>query len=219
MRPDVLNPLFVPVTRLPGIGPKLGQVLGRLLVGADGPEARVGDLLFHLPVGVVDRSRQPGVAAAAQGSIVTLKVRVDRHAKSPRNSPRIPYRVYASDETGEVALTFFHARADWLEKTLPVGATVYVSGKMDWFNGRPSMVHPDHIVAEGDFSDLPLIEPVYPMTEGLSPKILVRAVGAALERLPDLDEWLDPALLGTTPLAGIQRGLVSRASTRWARRP
>src|SRR6476661_7588516 len=135
MRPDVLNPLFAPVTRLPGIGPKLGELLRRLLIGGDGPDARVVDLLFHLPVAVIDRSQRPGVAEAAQGAIVTLRVHVDRHAKAPRNNPRIPYRVYASDETGEVALTFFHGRADWLEKTLPIGGTVYVSGKMDWFNG------------------------------------------------------------------------------------
>src|SRR5256885_14887569 len=115
MRPDILNPLCAPVTALPGFGPKLGEALRRLLVGGDGPEARVVDLLFHLPAAVIDRSQQPGVAEAAQGAIVTLKVHVDRHGKSPRGNPRIPYRVYASDETGEVALTFFHARQDWLE--------------------------------------------------------------------------------------------------------
>src|SRR5438874_4328268 len=205
MRPDVLNPLFAPVTRLPGIGPKLGEALRRLLIGGDGPDARVVDLLFHLPVAVIDRRRQPGVAEAAQGAIVTLKVRVDRHAKAPRNNPRIPYRVYASDETGEIALTFFHARPDWMEKTLPVGATVYVSGKMDWFNGRPSMVHPDHIVGEAELDEQPLIEPVYPMTAGLSGKVLLRAVGAALERVPPLAEWLDGALLrqrGWPPFRG-----------------
>ena len=170
MRPDILNPLFAPVTRLPGIGPKLGEVLRRLLVGSEGPEARVVDLLFHLPVGVIDRSRQEDVVGAAEGAVVTLKVHVDRHAAAPRGNPRIPYRVYASDETGEVALTFFHAHAEWIAKTLPIGATVYVSGRMNWFNGRPSMIHPDHIVSEADLADLPLIEPVYPMTAGLLAK-------------------------------------------------
>ena len=84
MRPDILNPLFRPVTSLAGIGPKLGETLGRLLAASEGGEARVVDLLFHLPVGVIDRSRQPGIALAAEGSIVTLKVRVDRHAPPPR---------------------------------------------------------------------------------------------------------------------------------------
>jgi ATP-dependent DNA helicase RecG len=196
MRPDILNPLFRPVTSLPGIGTKLGQALARLVGRGELAEPpRVADLLFHLPVALIDRSRQPEIAYAAEGAIVTLKVRVDRHQKPPRGNRRVPYRVFAHDDTGEIALTFFHASPDWLEKTLPVGETRYVSGKMEWFNGRPSMVHPDYIVAEADFAELPLIEPVYPLTAGLSRRVLGRAIAAALADLPALPEWLDPALV------------------------
>src|SRR5665213_883764 len=195
MRPDLLNPLFRPVTSLAGIGPKLGETLGRLLGGPDGGEARVVDLPFHLPVGVTDRSRQPGITASAEGSIVTLKVRVDRHAPPPRGNKRIPYRVFADDDTGEIGLVFFHAKGDYLEKTLPVGETRYVSGAVEWFNGRPTMVHPDYIVAEEDFGSLPLIEPIYPMTAGLSRKTFAKAVADALAKLPALAEWQAPAHL------------------------
>ena len=195
MRPDILNPLFRPVTSLAGIGPKLGETLGRLLGGPDGGEARVVDLPFHLPVGVTDRSRQPGITASAEGSIVTLKVRVDRHAPPPRGNKRIPYRVFAHDDTGEIGLVFFHAKGDYLEKQLPVGATRYVSGAVEWFNGRPTMVHPDYIVGEEDFATLPLIEPVYPMTAGLSCKTLAKAIADALAHLPELPEWLDAGLV------------------------
>ena len=171
MRPPILNPLFRPVTSLAGIGAEAradaAQAARRRRAGR---EPRVIDLLFHLPVGVIDRSRQPGIALSPEGAIVTLKVRVDRHQKPPRGNRRIPYRVFCHDDTGEIALTFFHANEAWLERMLPVGETRYVCGRMEWFNGRPSMVHPDHIVAEADFADLPLIEPVYPMTAGLCPQ-------------------------------------------------
>ncbi len=196
MRPDILNPLFRPVTSLAGIGPKLGVALGRLVGGPDEEDApRVVDLLFHLPVAVIDRSKQPGVALAPEGAIVTLKVRVDRHQKPPRGNRRIPWRVFCHDDTGEIGLTFFHAHGDYLEKTLPVGATVFVSGRVEWFNGRPTMVHPDHIVGEADIDSLPLIEPVYPMTAGIARKTFARAVSEAVDQLPDLPEWLDPELL------------------------
>ena len=201
------------MTSLTGIGPKLAEILQRLLVGADGPEARVVDLLFHLPVGVVDRSRQPGIAEAAQGSIVTLKVRVDRHAKAPRNNPRIPYRVFARDDTGEIALTFFHARADWLEKTLPVGATVYVSGKMDWFNGRPTMVHPDHIVSEAELAELPLIEPAVSDDGGA----LAQGAGARHRRWarprPGPDGVARPRARPAKRVARVRTGAAARPST------
>jgi ATP-dependent DNA helicase RecG len=190
MRPDILTPLYSSVRTLAGIGPKLAETLGRLL-GVFEDEARVIDLLFHLPVGIIDRSKQPGIALAVEGAIVTLKVRVDRHQKPPPGNKRIPYRVFAHDDTGEIGLVFFHAHADYLEKTLPVGETRYVSGRVEWFNGRPTMVHPDYIVGEADFASLPLIEPVYPMTAGLSRKVLIRAVNDALTRVPALPQWLD----------------------------
>jgi ATP-dependent DNA helicase RecG len=205
MRPPILNPLFRPVTSLAGIGPKLALTLRKLIRSPDpDTEPRVVDLLFHLPVAIIDRSRQPGIALAPEGAIVTLKVRVDRHQKPPRGNRRIPYRVFCHDDTGEIALTFFHANESWLERMLPVGETRYVSGRMEWFNARPSMVHPDHIVSEADFAELPLIEPVYPMTAGLARKTLLRAVADALDGLPDLPEWLAPSLVARNdwPLFG-----------------
>jgi ATP-dependent DNA helicase RecG len=195
MRPEILNPLFRPITSLGGVGPKVAAAFRRLITGSEaGEPPRVLDLLFHLPVAVIDRRNQPGIALAPEGAIVTLKVRVDRHQKPPRGNRRVPYRVYCHDDTGEIALTFFHAHDAWLEKTLPVGETRYVSGRVEWFNGRPAMVHPDHIVEEADFASLPLIERVYPMTAGLARKTLARIVGEAVASLPPLPEWLDPTM-------------------------
>ena len=196
MRPPLLNPLFRPVTSLDGIGDKLAQALRRLVgaADADGPP-RVGDLLFHLPAAIIDRRNQPEIALAPAGAVVTLKVRVDRHQRRPPGNRRAPYKVFAHDASGEIALTFFHANDQWLARTFPVGETVYVSGTMEWFGGRPSMVHPDHVVSEADLDSLPLVEPVYPMTAGISGKVLVRTIREALDSLPTLPEWLDPAIV------------------------
>ncbi len=196
MRPELLNPLFAPVSALEGVGPKLEKAFTRLLRGNDDTQpARIGDLIFHLPTALIDRRNQPGIAAAPQGAIVTLKVRVDRHQPPPRGNRRVPWRVFVHDETGEMALVFFNARSEWIARTLPVGETRHVSGKVDWFNGRPSMVHPDHIVDEAGFADLPLVEPVYPLVAGLSLRGVQKAVANALDRLPALPEWGEPSVL------------------------
>ena len=196
MRPAPLDPLFAPATTLDGVGSKVTGLLSNV-VPADttGREVRVGDLLFVLPNAVIDRRRRWEIAAAPEGAVVTISVTIDRHQPSPRGRPSVPYRVFAFDETGEMALTFFHARREWLEKALPVGAQVLVSGRMEWFNGRPSMVHPDHMVPLAEVDALPLVEPVYPLTAGLSGKVLHRAILQALDRVPDLAEWLDGELL------------------------
>lgn len=196
MRPSILDPLFAPITALPGVGPKLAPLIDKVVpAGLTDRASRVGDLLFTLPHTIIDRRNRPGIARAAQGAIVTLELRVDRHQPPPRGNKSVPYRVYAHDDTGEIALTFFHAHAAYLEKSLPEGEHVVVSGRMEWFNGRPSMVHPDHIARADDTEALPLVEPVYPLTAGLSAKVLRRAIAGALEKLPELPEWLDAEIM------------------------
>ncbi|WP_440657793.1 ATP-dependent DNA helicase RecG [Ensifer adhaerens] len=195
MRPALLDPLFSPLDTLPGIGPKIGELYARLLGRETIEDCRVVDLVFHAPHSLIDRRQQPGIAHAPQGVIVTITGRVDRHQPPPRGKPNLPYRVFLHDETGELALTYFRVKGNWLEKSLPVDETVIVSGKVDWFNGRPSMVHPDYAVRASEAENLPLVEPVYGLTAGLSPRILRKSIEAAVARVPDMPEWMDDALL------------------------
>lgn len=185
MRPEILNPLFAEVTALPGLGPRLGKLVEKLA----GPH--VVDLCWHLPSGLIDRRFTPKVAEAPEGGIATLTVRVDKHFPSPNR--RLPYRVLCSDETGAITLVFFHARPDYLEKLLPVGAVRIISGKVERFRGEAQMSHPDHVATLENKDSLAAVEPVYPLSAGLTPKVVAKAVRAALERLPNLPEWHDPA--------------------------
>lgn len=195
MRPTILDPLFASVSTLSGVGPKLAQLLATLLGSDDADDARVVDLLYLAPQRLIDRRNQPGIARAPQGAIVTVTGRVDRHMPPPRENKSAPYRVFLHDETGEMALTFFRAKGAWLEKALPIDEIVTVSGKVDWFNGRASMVHPDFMVKASEAAAMPLVEPVYPLTAGLSPKVLRKAIDHAVERVPEFPEWIDPALV------------------------
>ncbi len=101
----------------------------------------------------------------------------------------------AADATGEIALCFFHAEKGWIEKLLPVGEERIVSGRVEWFNGAPQMVHPDHVVPPEEADKLPRMEPVYPLTEGVTPRVLRKAVEGALAKMPALGDWQDPTVL------------------------
>jgi len=187
MRPEILFPLFAPVTRLPGIGPRLEKLYERLA----GPH--VADLLWHLPTGIIDRRFRPPVSEVKDGEIATLAVTVGLHVPPPPRNNRVPYRVWVSDETGEMSLVFFRARADYIQKMLPEGQKRLISGKVDFYQGQPQMTHPDHIVAPENEKDMPLIEAVYPLTQGLTQKQVQKAAANALAKAPVLAEWLDPA--------------------------
>ena len=185
MRPEILFPLFAPATSLPGIGTRLAKTLEKLAGG------RVLDLLWHLPTGIVDRRRLASLAEAQPGQVATVAVTVGaRHKPASRHRP---WRVDCWDRTASLQLVFFHAREDWLAKLLPAGEQRLVSGRLERYGGELQMAHPDHVLAPGEA--LPEIEPVYPLTEGLAPKVLRRALAAALERLPQLPEWQDRAWL------------------------
>ncbi|HLB80585.1 MAG TPA: ATP-dependent DNA helicase RecG, partial [Dongiaceae bacterium] len=178
MRPEILFPLFAPVTSLPGLGPRLGRLVERLA------GERVVSLCWHLPSGVIDRRFAPKLADAPAGAIVTVTVAVDRHL--PPANPRQPYKVRCRDDTGFLHLVFFNARPDYLAKALPEGETRVVSGRIERYGAELQMTHPDHIGTPAEIEGLQRVEPVYPLTAGLTPKILGKAIQAALARLPDL---------------------------------
>src|SRR5437660_7644591 len=100
MRPALLNPLFAPVTSLPGVGPKQDKLLRFLLDRSETP--RLVDLLLHLPASVIDRRARPKIRDAVPGTVVTLEVIADRHRPPPPRNSRAQYLVYASDGTGDV---------------------------------------------------------------------------------------------------------------------
>src|SRR6201994_3237755 len=190
MRPALLNPLFAPVTSLAGVGPKQDKLFRYLLGRSESP--RLVDLLLPCPASVIDRRARPKVRDAVPGTVATLEVTVDRYRPPPPRNARAPYLVYASDDTGDVVLTYFRAQPGFVDKLLPVGAKRYVSGTLQMFDGVPQIVHPDRVVDEEAFAKLSGIDPVYPLTEGLALGSLRRAMAQAWQRLPKLPEWIIP---------------------------
>jgi ATP-dependent DNA helicase RecG len=190
MRPSFLNPLFASAQTIAGIGPRLILLLKKCLTLPPGvTEPRVIDLLWHMPTGVIDRRAEPELASAVPGSIVTLKLRVLKHKVPPRGNKKAPYKVTCEDDTGRIDLVFFHAERKFIEKQLPVGELRFVSGRIERYGEALQMTHPDYIVAPEARDDLPMLEPVYPLTAGLSGKIMVKATRQAADRVPDLPEW------------------------------
>ena len=188
MRPDVLNPLFGDLDRLRGVGEAVRRQLGRLDI------ATPLDLLLHLPTGRVQRRRAAGLAGAKAGEQLILEVTVLRH-EPPRN-PKGPLRIVCQDRHQEpLLLVFFSNAGDYAARMLPVGQWRAVAGMLEDYSGKWQMVHPDHIVPLEQAEKIATEEAVYPLTEGLSSKRLAGFIAQALERAPELPEWIDATLL------------------------
>jgi ATP-dependent DNA helicase RecG len=182
---ETLAPLFAPLTSLRGIGPAVAGLIARAAGGN-----RVIDLLFHMPESYLDRSTKPTIRDAKPGTVGTLAVEVVRHER-PATS-RQPWRIIVKDHTGAAELVFFRFTR---ESQVPPGAKLLVSGKLDVFNGRLTIAHPEHLVPIGQADRIPAIEPVWPLTAGLWPRQLASGLVEALALLPPFPEWHDPALL------------------------
>ena len=193
MRPSLLDPLFAPASALAGIGPKNAKLFDRLLDRREG--ARVVDVLFHLPQGTIDRRARPKIRDAAPGAIVTIEAKVTEHREPPSPRSRAPFKVLVEDDTGDVELVFFLANHEWVRSRLPVGATRWISGKLELWDGRRQMVHPDRVMNADELARLPSVEPVYGLTEGLYQRTVARAAEGALKRLPRLPEWVSDKTL------------------------
>ncbi len=191
MRPAVLNPLFAGLNTLSGIGPKFLQLYARLFAR---DEPRLLDALFHLPNSAIDRRARPKLRDVVPDSIVTVEVHIDKHKPAPPRG-RAPHRVSAHDETNDIEFVFFGMPRDRIEKMLPVGEKRFVSGKAVLYDGRLQMTHPDRVVDEAGLAKLAEVEPVYPLTQGLSNAMVRRICMAASDRLAALPEWIDGAFL------------------------
>lgn len=184
-RPPALFPLFSGVDGLPGIGPKAADSLAQMGV------TRPRDLIMTLPASGVSRRRIADVTQARPPENITISLRVERHV--PPSVRGRPWRVVCSDGQHEVQLVFFHPRGDWIEKQLPADQVRVVSGKIELFDGQRQIVHPDGILNEGG-SLPPTFEPVYPLSGRLTQGVMQRAIAASLSRVPEVAEWIDPAL-------------------------
>ncbi|MDQ1230459.1 ATP-dependent DNA helicase RecG [Sphingomonas sp. SORGH_AS_0879] len=184
MRPDILNPLFAEVTSLKGVGPGLAKPLERLRI------ARVVDVAFHLPTGHIDRVPRDELMASDAGRVIAISLTVKEHRVS--SSPRGPTRVRAEDAAGNsVALVYFGGNSGWVKKLLPIGETKVVSGRLDLYGQDLQIVHPDLGDSTEDFRER---EAIYPLSEGITSRRLGALAAQAVERAPELPEWIEPGL-------------------------
>src|SRR4051794_21283982 len=186
MRPDILNPLFAEVEVLKGVGPQVSKTLKRLDL------TRIVDVLYHLPTGAIERVHAASASAALLGRNVILELTPFETRES--RSGRGPMRVFASDSDGNAISLIYFNNPGWAKRQLPMGQKRIVSGKLEAYGDEWQVIHPG--VAEGGKGPAPAPrDPVYPLPEGLGNRRMGELAREALERAPELPEWIEPSLL------------------------
>ncbi len=185
--PDFLS---APLPKLPGIAEKRLALFQKLGI------TTAKDLIFHLPVSLVDRRKNTPLSLAKPGDIITIKLEAEEHQPSPYPSSKRPYRIWCKDEHDErIMLVFFHVKGDYLQKQLPIGQWRFVSGRVETSGDTLTMPHPDYIVPPEREAEVRRVEPVYPLTAGITNKLILGMLRRVLPQLPDYPEWIEPELL------------------------
>lgn len=187
MRPEILNPLFGETSVFKGVGKTLSKPLEKLGL------TRVKDILYHQPSHWVRRKRVDILDIADVDQIIIIKLTpVDYKSGGPRS----PLRVQALDSVGNyVSLTYFGRNTGWPKKLLPLNEPKIISGKLERYGDELQIVHPEEVLEPDQGSQIALIEPVYPLSDGLGNKRMRQLVEQALNQSPDLPEWIEPSQL------------------------
>jgi ATP-dependent DNA helicase RecG len=152
--------------------------------------SRVKDFAYHLPDRFVERRAVADLDEASVGeNIVIALTPVEYRASAGRG----PLRVLAQDAAGNIcAVTYFGRNSGWGKKQLPLGEKRWVAGRLDQYGQMLQIVHPDHVAEDSNALSGQLIEPVYPLSEGLTQGRTAALIQQALETVPELPEWIEP---------------------------
>lgn len=189
---------------LSGIGPKSADRLAKLGLYS------VRDILFYYPRNHIDYARQVKIEDLVAGETVTIvaKVRRVNCFSSPRNPKLTIFDMTVSDVTGQIKLSRFYAgdrfrNRGWQERQLkqyPSGCIVAASGlvkenKFGLTLEEPEIEILEHTRDEIDSLKIGRVVPVYPLTDGVPPDLVRRAVVAALPAVKQILEPLPNSLL------------------------
>lgn len=176
--------LAAPLLRLPGVGEKRAEQLARLGLRT------VSDLLFHFPRAYENRgdvvslagTQEPARAGARQAVILTVST-APRRSRLKNRMTLLKFRAF--DDSGTCEVAFFNQ--DYLADSFPIGAVFRFFGRVERTGRGFSLTNPAfEPYTEG--SALPPLFPVYPLTEGLSNKLisgLIRQAMPAIARMED----------------------------------
>jgi ATP-dependent DNA helicase RecG len=205
-----------PLTYLPGIGPKNAERLARLGLYS------VRDLLFYFPRNHLDYARQIPIRQLEEGKTVTLIATVRRCGcfDSPRNPKLTIFELVAQDGTGQIRLSRFYAGTrfrnrgwqDSQRRLYPPGAIIAASGLVKRSKYGLTLEDPeievlDHSQSKIESFKIGRVVPVYPLTEGIQPDLVRRAVIAALPAAQQLQDVIPPEVLEENSLIALSQAI------------
>ncbi len=201
---------------LKGIGPKSADRLAKLGL------YDVRDILFYYPRDHIDYARQVKIQDLEAGESVTIVATVRRCNcfSSPKNPKLTIFELTVADISGQIRLSRFYAgdrfrNRGWQERQkqqYPAGAVIAASGlvktsKFGYTLDEPEIEVLEHSRDPIDSLKIGRVVPIYPLTEGVPPDLVRRAVVAALPAAQQIPDPLPENLRQTYDLVALPEAI------------
>ena len=189
---------------VPGVGPKRAKLLNKLGVKT------VKDLLFYFPRDYLSKISDKRIADLKINDIASVKGRITDFDTKGNRFQKQQFRVFISDGTGYITLLWFRP-SPWLIKQFEVGKEIIILGRIQYYYNKLCVIHPDfEIVQEKEKKSFWVeqdILPLYPLTEGISNKVLRKIVKNVLSQQLFIDETLPEYIRQTKQLIPLNDAL------------
>ncbi|MEW6238339.1 MAG: ATP-dependent DNA helicase RecG [Candidatus Omnitrophota bacterium] len=169
--------LDTPIQFCPGVGPMRASILGRLGVET------VRDLFWHIPRYYEDFHNLSKISQLRPGQVVTVlgnAVSVQERIPQNRNKVRHILQTVIEDETGAMLAVWFNQ--SYLADKIRVGTRLLLHGRTDLYDRMMQMSSPKHRIVDDDDDSTQGVEPIYPLSEGLTQGALRKILRSALDR-------------------------------------
>jgi len=197
---DTTVGLSAPVTVIRGIGLKQAEHLERLGLQT------IEDMLYFFPRRYDDYSALKTIGQLQFGDEVTIIGRVVTIASyASRKNMKIT-EALISDTTGNIRLIWFNQ--DYHMRFLHKGMFISVSGKVDYYRGRPVINQPDYEPIDQQQLNTNRIVPVYPLTAMITQRWLRRTMFNTVEYWSQrISDFMPPTILDEAGLPELNKAI------------
>lgn len=173
------------ITYLKGVGPKRAELYEKLGIRS------VRDLVYHLPRNYMDFTFSVSIASAVLEEVNVIEAEVvSKERPAMIRKGMTIYRLLVTDGSDDMTVTIFNSQ--YLFESLKVGEKYILYGKVTGNFTRREMSSPTVLPASAENK----IQPLYPLTAGLTQNILRNCLKNALGSVVPSDvEMLPPDVL------------------------
>jgi ATP-dependent DNA helicase RecG len=172
---------------LPGVGPRRAEDLARLEI------TNIGELLHHYPRDYFDAREVVPLSRLTVGDTVSVEGHVQAIGKRRLKGRRTLVTALLDDGTAAVEVVWFNQ--PWVADRIQRGDELRIIGSVNRFGKRVNIAPSEFEQLDASEGASAPILPIYPLTQGVSQRMLRRWTRTALDRLGEIDDPLPNGLL------------------------